>query len=100
MPASHLRTVLRLLLPCASHGCRPHWLAKWDVLGARLSFAGLGGWGGPCGFQSPSVLSEKLRVVSSFPIVGGSAGGGVFGKVVSQPPLPISPLPNVYESFC
>lgn len=100
MPASCLRTVLRLLLPCGSRGCKPHWLERWDVLGAHLSFAGLVSWGDPCGFQSPSVLSKKLRVVSSFPIVGGSAGGGVFGKVVSRPLLPISPLPNVYESVC
>lgn len=37
---SHLR-ILRLLLPGGSHGCKPHWLAKSDVLGAHLPFAGL-----------------------------------------------------------
>lgn len=57
-------------------------------------------WGVWCGVRTLSLCRGKqLRVVSSIPIVDRSAGSGVFGKIVSQPLLPVSVsiFPLVHE---
>lgn len=48
-------------------------------------------WGARCWVgPNPSLLREKLGVVSSFSSICPFAGGWVYGKIVSPPLLPIS----------
>ena len=60
--------------------------------------------GCPVWGSSPLLLREKLRVVSSLPILGLHAKGVVYGKILSQPLLPVlmwvfPPLSDVEESL-
>lgn len=84
-------------------------------MGAKpWNFRYLWGWSLRCGAEKseclmratkPSVLREKLQVLSFLPNVGSCAGDGVYSEVVSQPLLPsltqfASCLLDVKRSLC
>ena len=63
---------LRLLTASGPRGSKRLWLSKLDVLGARLSGAGLKSWGATCELPSlPSSGRKGLQVASSLLRVGG-----------------------------
>ena len=78
-------TVSQMGIALQSRGQKPCWFSKLDVLGDCLSGPGLESWVTLCGVQT--LLHRELWVFSSLLIVGGRAGDGVFGEIVSQPVL-------------
>lgn len=80
---------LRSPQPHRSCGHEPHLSSKLDAGGEVVSQVPvLKVWVTDVGYKHFAPQGEAL--LSSLPVVGHSTGGGVYGKIVLQPLLPVS----------
>lgn len=75
--------ISQFLQSFGARGHQPHWFSKLVVWGAGLLDTNLKGRG-----SNPSLLREKLWVLSSLMVVSCCGGIRVYGKIMFQTILP------------